>query len=239
MTNDVMQNDIKQQIMKIVHIGLVIAIFITFIGCAGKQDESVGLDQDEPRELADISLVELKELYKEWNQIDEFYYEMSAFEDSGAGTNVKSWKKGENERVDVDPYNEGEFTQMKKDGYFYAFKVETEFVNKRPLTSEVKEVTMVGMDFYMKRFDWDSIESIDVGRHNNADCYVVHKKLKSQEAKIWIHGEYGVPLKIENNFLVEGSVEKTLIIQINNFVIGKVEDNAFDIPDNYWISEEE
>lgn len=87
-------------------------------------------------------------------------------------------------------------------------------------------------DFMDGDYDWDNMRYLGTEVIKGIQTYVFEADDEYEKVKLWIHADYGFPVRMEGE--EEG---KTYLMEINNFKIGGVSDSMFQVPSGYEIME--
>lgn len=99
-----------------------------------------------------------------------------------------------------------------------------------PMEEDFEEEPRI--DEFMIEEDWENLTYLGEETINGVETYVIIDHSDEVEYKMWIHQEYGIPMRMESS---GPSPEDDYIMEVRKLVVGEVRDGDFEIPDEYEI----
>ncbi|UNC91028.1 LolA family protein [Candidatus Contubernalis alkaliaceticus] len=222
---------------------MLILVSIMVIGCGeksqqevgedavGKPEQSIGEDKQEANGTGDPETLE--EIFNSMQDPAEVYYEMTM---TGAGMEnyfSKVWIKGEKVRT------EGEMDWHKyiiidDEDHYYTLDPEEKTALKMTHNWDDEMEEGFTADEFMEDMDLEGLEYLGKEKYNGVMCYVILDKDDYVTMKIWIHGDYGIPMKIEST---GDDPEDHFTMEVKNLKVGGISDDLFVVPADYEIFE--
>ena len=190
---------------------------------ADDEDEDTGED------------VDLETIFGAIDYPENFSYEMTTDSQEMGSYTTRLWIMGEKMR------SEGEwegqvFISIQDGEYFYTLDPETMTAMRFPID---QDDPMEGdfddeprADEFMIDDDWDRLEYVGEETLNGVRTFVVIDRFEDIEYKMWIHYEYGIPMRIESS---GPNPEDDYVMQVTNLRVGDVTDEDFEVPEDYEI----
>jgi len=194
---------------------LILVLLLALVGCGGSEPPP----QDDPAEDGE----DLAALFEKGRQIEELSYEFY-MDVSGMETEGKVWLKKNKMKVEMTVGGQTAITIIDGDAEeAYMYMPAENMAIRMPFTMDDDEMFEAPTDF----LDYD--ESImDVGETvilNGIECQKVSFKDESN-ITMWIHKEYGIPIRVEIE--MEG---ETIVWEYRNISIAPIPDEVFKLPD--------
>jgi outer membrane lipoprotein-sorting protein len=200
---------------------LVFVLLLPLCGCGGGDEEG-----EEPEQGTEREEFTIDEFFAKAEGIEGYSFDYVITDDStGSSIEGKMWIQGMKQRIEMDMEG-GNFIQIAdyeaKKAYSYmpeqktAFEIDlTELQAPETPTDYVENTDTTGSEFL-------GTEEID-----GIECYKfsVVPKDENASAIYWLHGEYGMPVKIE--MTVEDAVSVT---EFKNFEVGAISKDMFTLP---------
>ncbi len=80
--------------------------------------------------------------------------------------------------------------------------------------------------------DWERLELVGEETINGAETYIVLDQEEDVEIRMWIHKEYGIPMRIESS---GPNPEDDYVMEVTNLQVGEVSEEDFEVPEDYEI----
>jgi len=128
------------------------------------------------------------------------------------------------------------FISIQDEDYYYMLDPNAMTAIRFPADQEVPmeedEVEEPRVDEFMIEEDWDRLTYLRDETINRVDTYVVSDSYDDVELIMWIHQEYGIPMRIEST---GHDLEDNYVMEVQNLQVGEVTEEDFKIPEDYEI----
>ena len=157
---------------------------------------------------------------------DELTYE-TIFSSSDYTMTSQVWIKGEKLRIESTNPMEGSYILIEDQGVSYMLD---------PVEMTGIKMTLEGEDDYFEEevlgseYEWDYMEYLGEETINGMAAYVFRDTMEG--VKVWIHKEYGIPIRSEGD--EDGEL---FLMEVVNIEVGGLPDSLFQLPDGYEIFE--
>lgn len=193
------------------------------------EEEEESMDEDESGEI------DLETLFGSMEYPTNFYYEMTMESEEMGSYTTQIWIMDEKMR------SEGEwegqmFVTIQDEEHYYTLDPNTMTAMRFPI--EESDTMMDDfddeprIDEFAVDEDWENLSYEGEETLNGVQTYVIIDRSDEAEYKMWIHQEYGIPMRMESS---GASPEDDYVMEVTNLQVGEVSDEDFEIPDDYEI----
>ena len=250
----------KRKIRKTMLILIVILTpLMVFYGCGGAENEeevseeipgeeeeydeegenALG-DEDDDEEFDDEGQVhddsrDLESIFGAMDYPVNFSYEMTMQSESMETVSTRLWIMDEMFR------SEGEwegqtFISIQDGENYYMLDPDTMIAMRFPRDQEDFMEEDAGeeprVDEFIFEEDWERLTYLEDEELNGVATFVVRDSFEDVELRMWIHQEYGIPMRIESS---GPEPEDNYVMEVRNLQVGNVTERDFEIPDDYEI----
>jgi len=195
------------------------------------EEEQDATDEDE----IETGYTDLESLFGSMEYPTNFYYEMTMESEEMGSYTTQIWMMDEKMR------SEGEwegqvFITIQDEEHYYTLDPNTMTAMRFPIeendtmTDEFDDEPRI--DEFMVDEDWENITYEGEETLNGVETYVIIDRSDEAEYKMWVHKEYGIPMRMESS---GSSLEDDYVMEVRNLQVGEVSDEDFEIPDDYEI----
>ena len=199
-----------------------------------QEPESEEPEQEEVESEGSEELTEeeLANLFAKGKELDEFYYEMKV---TGLGDEdgiTKMYMKEGLMRIESEVMGQS-FMMIYSEDAFYTLDPQSKTAIKMPIGEEGNEDReVVTMDDFIEDLDDENMVYVGKETINGISCHVVESKEQNSDnqVKMWLHEEYGIPMKIETT-----SGSDTHVMEVTDFKTDSLSSDLFELPEGYQI----
>ncbi len=201
-------------------------------GAQEPESEEPEQEEEESEEKEGLNEEELADLFAKGKELDEFYYEMKV---SGLGEDdglTRMYMKEGLMRIESEVMGQS-FMMIYSEDAFYTLDPQSKTAIKMPIGDEGNEDReVVTMDDFAENLDDENMNYVGKETVNGISCLVVETKEQNSDnqVKMWLHEEYGIPMKIETS----GS-DNVHVMEVTDFKTDSLSDDLFKLPEGYQI----
>lgn len=236
---------------KISFIIFILVFTLAFVGCSKGSDkgdkdtgnnvqtEKTSTEKDDTGEAKEKDTKkedDIKDIFGNINNMDEYHYEMELSEEETSLVSMKMWVSKNKIRMETYSSEIGENIIMiidndEKTGYIYDPNAKTAIkiqYNNSSDDSEMDDLwdTKDYMDVIKEVFDEENMD-IENGTFNGESVKIVSNKIGGDTSKMWISKKTSFPLKIET--YTEGKLVSTVLFK--NFERKSIDPSMFVVPE--------
>jgi outer membrane lipoprotein-sorting protein len=206
---------------------IIFMLLLSVAGCGQSEPESSPQLTPEPPATEET----VAELLTKGKNVSGMTYDMlmtsPEYEMTGkvwvAGTKVKMEMETEGQKV-VSIVNP-------EAGFGYTYMPDQNIAMKVPISHEDYDETKTPQEF-LGEIAPEMLETAEVVMLEGVKCYLLSYTEGEAIVKLWVHGEYGVPVKAE--FDDSGVV---MTIEYKNMQLGEIPDETFTVPEGVQVME--
>ncbi len=189
----------------------------------GDQEQETGEDRD------------LESIFGAMDYPSNFSYEMTMESENMESFTTRLWIMDELFR------SEGEwegqtFISIQDGEYYYMLDPDAMTAMRFPADQETPMeedgADEPRADEFMIEEDWDRLTYHEDEEINGVATYVVSDSYDEVELRMWIHQEYGIPMRIEST---GPDPEDNYVMEVSNLQVGEVTEEDFEIPEDYEV----
>lgn len=180
---------------------------------------------------------DLESIFSNFSMPESLSYEITVTSEEIDEHTSQFWIKGEKIRTEVE-FEGQSYITIQDEEYIYTLDPQTMTGIKMPRDMNIPNQENPDEDFraddLLEDPDFSNLTLLRSETIDGVDTYVISDTAEGYDQTLWIHKEYGIPVRIE----AEGNQpEDRYIMSVSNIEVGDVSDELFEAPEDYEITE--